>query len=413
MENKIICKGAKLHNGQLRIMQKVLHTDVMYHTIVCPRQWGKSFFAIQLLLYFALNNKDYKVMFCSPTYSQASKVYREMLKGIRGANLIESTNSTENSVVFINGSEIYFKSIQQPENLRGYSIDIMLCDEAGMYKESVFDSVLRPMLTVRGKKCFFLSTPKGKNWFYKFFILGNDISNTRYMSHKGIYADNPFANIEEIEDSKKVLPDAIYRQEYNAEFVDDGGEVFSKVLENSVVEKWEDPISGEVYYAGVDVGKQNDFTVCTLMNQNGRIKFILRINKNNWGFIASSVSIVLSKYKPRCTYVECNGLGDVFFDLLKKSYSNITPFITTNESKQNIIESLILDLQTGTIQLPIEKLFPELKNEMDNFTFVYSKKTRTIFYGAISGMHDDCVMSLDICNNARKEGKSKGIYTIL
>jgi phage FluMu gp28-like protein len=411
-KQKIKFIGAELHIGQLCIVKDILNSNAMYYTICTPRQFGKSFMAIQLMLYYALNYNNSKLMFTTPVYSQSSKVFKELIQGTKNSGVIDRFNAAENSVIFINGSELFFKSVQQPDNLRGYSIDYMFCDEAAMYKDEVFSGVLRPMLTVKGKKCFLFSTPKGKNFFYDFYVKGNDDSNPRYRSYKGNSEFNPYANKEEIEDARKTLPESLFRQEYLAEFVDDGGDVFTNILPNSTVSKWSEYQSGEIYYAGIDLGRQDDFTVLTIMNNKGEVVYVYRNNKVDWTLIIKELVNILNKYRPRQTLVECNGIGDVVFSMLKQKYSNVSPWITSNQSKQDIIEELILAFQDNQIKIPNKQLFSPLHIELSDFTFKYSTKTRKILYGARNG-HDDTVMSLAICNHSRLTGANKGQYAVL
>ena len=164
-----------------KLVSDIISSNAMYYTIVTPRQFGTSFMAVQLMLYYALNYPGSKLMFTSPVYSQASKVFKELMDGVRGSGVIKKFNGAENSLIFINGSELFFKSVQLADNLRGYSIDYLFCDEAAVYKEEVFNAVLRPMLTVRGKKCFLFSTPRGKNWFYTTYKKAGE--NKRYKSY--------------------------------------------------------------------------------------------------------------------------------------------------------------------------------------------------------------------------------------
>ena len=410
MNHKIKFIGGELHKGQLEIVKDILISDAMYYTICTPRQFGKSYMALQLMLYYALNFPNSKLMFCTPVYSQAAKVFKELLEGIKNTGAVEKFNSAENSIIFINGSELYFKSIQQPENLRGYSIDYMFLDEAAQYKDEIFYAVLRPMLTVRGKKCFLFSTPKGKNFFYDLFTKGNR-KDPRYKAYKGSSDYNPFANIQEIEDARKTLPESLFKQEYEAEFIDDGGEVFINVKQNAIISSWSEPEYDKIYFAGIDLGRQDDFTVLTIFDNIGRIVYIYRNNKVDWVLIISELATILKKYNPRYTLVECNGIGDVVFSMLKKQFSNITSWMTTNQSKQDIIEELILDFQNNIIKVPTKSLFEHLHDELSDFSFTYSRKTRHIMYGARNG-HDDTVMSLAIANHARRTGVTKGQYAV-
>jgi hypothetical protein len=92
-------------------------------------------------------------------------------------------------------------------------------DEAAFMKEETWTEAVRPTLAVRGKKVLFLSTPKGKNWFYDMYQIGLSNDYTNYKSYKGSSYDTPFISHAEIEDAKKTLPENVFRQEYLAEFL--------------------------------------------------------------------------------------------------------------------------------------------------------------------------------------------------
>ena len=403
-KNKIYTGGI-LHPGQVEIAKQILFGDYFYHTISCSRQFGKSYLGTQLLLYYAINNPGSELMYTTPVYSQASKIFKDMLKGIKGTDIIKEFNRSENSVILANNSEIYFKSIQIPDNLRTYSIDYMFCDEAAQYKEEVFTEVLRPMLTVKGKKCFFLSTPKGKNWFYKMYQLAKE--NKRYTSFKKTYKDNPYANLEEIEDAKKTLPNSVFLQEYEAEFIDDVGDVFVNIKKCCKV-KFKEPDSKETYFAGIDFGRQDDYTVLTILNQKGEIVFIYRDNQKQWSTIIDNIVRILNKYKPRYTLAEVNSIGDVLFEMLQKKYKNVEPFYTSNDSKADIIELLIRAFQDELISIVDYEV---LINELQDFSFSYSRVKRKIVYKARTG-HDDTVISLALANKAKESGIMRGSYCI-
>ena len=76
---------------------------------------------------------------------------------------------------------------------------------------------------------------------------------------------------------------------------------------------------------------------------------------------------LIKKYKPLKVNVEFNSIGSVFFDLLKKRIenerilTNISKFITTNESKQRLVNNLQVLIQNKKIQiLPDNELITEL-----------------------------------------------------
>lgn len=412
MQEKINCTGGILHPAQLEIATKIINSKAMYHTVVTSRQFGKSFLAIQLLLYFALNNSNSRIMFCSPIYSQSSKVFKELLSGIQDTGLIKKFNAAENSIIFINGTELFFKSVQLADNLRGYSIDYLICDEASMYKPTTFSAVLRPMLLVKGKKCILFSTPKGDNWFQEMYNKGIDENEKRYASYHKTWRDNPFANLEEIEDARKVLPENLFNQEYEGVFISDGGSVFANVSKIATLSNWQEPISSDIYYAGIDIALQGDYFVMTVLNSKGDIVYCYRDTKKQMSFMIKEIDKVFKKYNPRYTLVETNGIGNGIYEYIAKLHKSVAGFNTSNSSKQDIIEDLIYDIQEENIHIPTLEFFPHYINEMNTFTFKYSPKTRKVMYGAIAGAHDDTTMSLAIANYAKRIGKSKGIYAV-
>ena len=97
------------------------------------------------------------------------------------------------------------------------------------------------------------------------------------------------------------------------------------------------------------------------------------------------------------------------FDPKQKKH---TIYLGKNSKKASeIIEDLILAFQDMKIMIPCEKLFPELKEELSDFSFTYNKKTRHISYAARTG-HDDTVMSLAIAWYAKRTGLTKGVYAV-
>ena len=359
---------------------------------------------MNLVLDWSINNPLSKILWVSPVYSQTTKVQKEIYKAIVDTGIVENNNFSENILSLKNGSEIIFRSAERYDNIRGYTIDYCIIDEAAFIKEEAYTEAIKPTLLVRGKKCLFLSTPKGKNWFYNLYQMGLSDAHPEYKSYKGTSMDNPYANVQEIEDSRKTLPENVFRQEYLADFIEGGGEVFSNI---KTFDHY--PISKGTIYMGVDLGRQEDYTVCTLMDKEGQVIEVYRTRQKEWNFIINDI-VELARDNKAHVLIEANSIGDVIYEQVKKRWNKTDPFVTTSRSKQEIIEGLILDFNEGNITIPSQELFSPLYNELNSFTYEYSKKTRNIKYGAPTSLHDDCVMSLAIVNYARKTMKNKGSY---
>ena len=100
------------------------------------------------------------------------------------------------------------------------------------------------------------------------------------------------------------------------------------------------------------------------------------------------------------------------FEELKKRVNKTEAFVTSNSSKQEIIEDLIYALNEGLIQLPNRDVYAPLYQELGTFSYEYSLKTRKVKYGALEGAHDDTVMSLALAYHTLKKRKTKGTYYV-
>lgn len=411
MNKQIQVQGFTPHPKQKELIDLCLDDSTKYIVASVGRQWGKSFLGLNVLLKWALENNNTTSMWVAPIYQQSKKVFTELSNILSNSGLTKSMNKSELTIVFINGSTIYFRSAEREDGLRGNTLDYLVIDEAAYIKDNVWSQVLRATVLVKGKKVLFLSTPKGRNWFYELAMRGENDEYTQYKTYKGSSFDSPFISQEELYEAKMSLPDNIYKQEILAEFIDDGGEVFSSLKHNCVLEQYPSKEPNERYYAGLDIGRANDYTVLTILNTKGEVVRIFRERQNSWNVIVSEVVKNLREFNAR-VQIEINGVGDPIYEQIKKQYPNVEPFITSNESKQNIIEDLILVLNEEKLKLPSQTLNNDLYKEMSIFTYEYSPKTRKVKYGSPSGFHDDMVMSLAIANNCLKNKVNYGKYVI-
>ena len=282
----------------------------------------------------------------------------------------------------------------------------MICDEAAYYTEEVWASVLKPITLVHGKKVLFISTPRGNNWFKSMYDLGQLEDHPDYEACRMSYEQNPFIDQEEIKEARRTLPEHIFKAEYEGSFVDSGSTVFTN-LEDNTFSQW--PKSGSKFYCGIDLGRQGDYTVATVVNDLGQVVEIYRDNQKEWSTMIQNILNLLKKWNAKAL-VEANGIGDVVFDQIKREWKDTEPFMTTNTSKQQIIEGLIVSFNKGEIKIPSKELFAPLLFELSIFEYTYSPKSRAVQYGHPTGFNDDTVMSLAIAWKARESMKHTGTY---
>jgi RNA-binding protein YhbY len=385
-------------------IHNAINSDGKYFVVSIGRQFGKTLLGENQALKWAVEN-NWKIGWISPTYKQCKKVFKEIVRAMGKNPFITSANHSDLVLNFTTGSTMLFYSAEAYDSIRGETFDALVGDEVAFWKPEAWNEVLKATVLVKGKKVLLLSTPKGKNQFYTLF--NQSINNDNYYSFYGTSFDNPFIERSEIEDARRMLPDHIFRQEYLAEFLDDASSVFRNIKE--CIEIGEET---RTLFAGVDLGRADDYTVLTIVDQNNKEVYCERWRHLEWSTIINNVVTQLNKYKPN-VLIESNGAQDAIYEQIrdKVNYnkSKVKPFVTTSKSKQAIVENLIVAFENKEIGI-IGKDWQI--SELETFTYEYNLKTRTIKYSAPSGLHDDYVMSRAICNEAHKTMKSSGIYHI-
>ena len=399
--------GPDLHPGQLRAVE-LIKSGKPFVSVVAPRQTGKSFLAMQCVLYWALNYPGSEIFWIAPIYAQSKKPFDQIVDAIASSGLLEAANKSDITLKFKNGSKVYFKSAERPANLRGYTGDFMVVDEAAYMDDQVWKAVLRPIMLIRGKTTLFISTPRGSNYFKEMYDLGQsqDPEHSNYVSTRMHYLDNPFVDMNEIELARQTLPPQIFAAEYEGSFEESGRNVFT--LDNiKTFDVWKQP-EGKVV-GSVDWGRANDYTVALFMDSKGKVVDIYRENKTDWSLMVSEIAERARKWNASML-CEQNSIGDVLVEQLKAKWPDTHPFVTSNKSKKEIVEGLILDINEGSITVPSEELFQPLLFELRNYEYQYSPKTRTVTYNAGGNLHDDTVIAICLANYHRKKNINYGTY---
>lgn len=386
--------------------QKEIHSycdddTTKYITVVAGRQVGKSKSAIIQTIKWSLSKSNLVVWVVSPSSSQSTKFYKSLLGPLQNAGLIKSATASKGDIKIelINETLIEFKSILARDTLRGQTLDYLILDEAAFMDEETVDQVLLPMILTKPKaKVLLTTTPKGKNWVYKWF--NKAITDTRYKSIRVTSLDNPMADKELIEGWKTSMPAKRFQQEILAQFID------SATVFDGITDLIHIPTGGTKYYAGIDIGMINDNTVVTIMNEDNEVQYTDAFTGIPIQEIVNRILTTLNKFKVTMTYIEGNNQGlPIYQLLLPHLYNRIEMFYTTATSKPLIINNLIAAFSLKTIKIIDNQ---SLLNELESFEESYGPTGRVSF-AASSGAHDDYVMSLAIAHHCVNKERHVGI----
>ncbi|MFC2085682.1 terminase large subunit domain-containing protein [Bacteroidota bacterium] len=376
-----------LHDPQ----RHVLAHSRRFTAISGGRRWGKSRLGAYRCLEQALRGG--MTWWVAPNYKMSDHGWR-LIKAVSlqipGVDVAE----THKRITLPGRGVIQVRSADDPDSLRGEGLDFLVMDEAAYIKEGAWVEALRPALSDRRGSALFISTPAGRNWFWR----QHCSTDQDHVSFTYPTSSNPHIDPKEIEQAEKTLPERTYRQEYLAEFMDDSGAVFRRLREAATATTRHEAEKGKRYVFGVDWARHHDFTVITVLDTvSSSVVHIDRFNQINYDIQIGRLEALFNRFKPFKVVAESNAMGEPLVEQLKKKGWNVESFTTTNKSKGEAIEGLVLAFEKEEIRIPNdENLINELQAfEMDRLP------SGAFRYGAPSGMHDDMVMSLALAWHGR------------
>jgi phage FluMu gp28-like protein len=369
--------------------QVILDSSKRFRVVMCGRRFGKSELSQIEIIVNALQGKQ--VAYITPTYQLARVFFDRLTKAIPFEN-----NKSELSIKFPNDGAVYFFTGERLDNLRGRKFHFIVIDEASFIPnlEEGWQNSIRPTLTDYKGRALFLSTPKGKNFFYSLFLKSGEPD---WESFKFTTYDNPYIDRGEIDDARTQLPQVVFEQEYMANPAENASNPFG----SSYIKQCTFELSHEPPIAfGVDLAKSVDWSVIIGLDKNGSVCHFERFQKD-W----RQTKLVIQNLPKVPVLVDSTGVGDPIFEDLQREGVLVTGFKFTQTSKQQLMEGLASAIQQRKIT------FPEgyITNELEVFEYQYT--ATGVRYSAPQGFHDDCVMALGLAWQHYTRNQAQGKYS--
>ena len=333
----------------------------------------------------------------APTYKMANVGWRGIQQIARQIPHAE-IRQVERIVTFPGGGWVQVRSADDPQSLRGEGLDFLVVDECAFLREEAWSEALRPSLTDRHGRALFISTPKGRNWFWKLWTRGQG-DDAEWRSWQFPTESNPYIDPDEIEAARQLLPERTFRQEYLADFIEGAGAVFRNVdvcctLEPSTPEEHE----GHELVAGIDWGKVLDYTVVSVGCRDCKCEVALdRFHGVEYRLARQRIAVLVEKWHIYDILAESNSIGTPVIEEMVYGGLPVRPFETTASSKPPLIENLVLCLEREEVRFLND---PTSKIELEAFEMKASPNTGRPTYSAPDGMHDDTVIARALMLNA-------------
>jgi hypothetical protein len=385
-------------NFELLPWQKQVYSDdTRFKVIVAGRRCGKSrLSAVSLLVEGLRCPQGSAVMYVAPTQGQARQIIWDLLMEL-GREVISSSHVNNMDITLINGAKIYVRGSDRPDTLRGVSLTYLVLDEVADIKADTWEKVLRAALSDKKGKALFIGTPKGRNWFYDMYNLGESGDDEEWKSWHFTTKDNPLIDPKEIEGAKKTLSSFAFKQEYEASFDNAGTDTFK--------EEWlkfgEEPNDGN-YYIAIDLAgfenlsmnaqakKRLDQTAIAVVKATEDGKwFVRKIEHGRWDIKETCQRIIknIKAFQPSGVGIERGSLKNAVLpylsDLMRSNnvYAHIEDLTHGNKKKtERVIWALQGRFEHGKVILNEEEDWDHFRDEFVMFP--------------TTGVHDDLLDAL-------------------
>lgn len=332
-----------------------------------------------------------KAAWIVPTYKNGRSLWRyvsSVCAQLAQAKYMNISQS-ERVITSFNGGFFAMYSADNIDAIRSEYFNLVVGDEAARISGDGWNDAVRPTLADCDGDEILISTPKGLNWFYSEYQMGQDKKNG-YASWVAPTSNNPMPTIKKaFELAKARLPERTFAQEWEARFIDGGG-VFRNVR-GAATAKTQEPQEGHQYIIGADWGRSNDATVFCVFDVAAKTQVAVdRMTDTDYASQRLRLKALADRYNHAYIIAEANSMGQPNIEALQNMGCSVSAFTTTNATKANIIQGLELAFERSDITVLDDE------TQIMELTAYQSEKLPSglVRYGSPEGLHDDTVMAM-------------------
>lgn len=391
------------HTGQLDIIK----STARFKVVNAGRRFGKTKIAARILVTKAIEQPGMLGWWIAPEYKNIKRGYAEVVSQIPPALLAKPAPpvTSQNLVLeFKSGSVLEFYSGKNPDAMAGAGVDYAVIDEAALVPHGgdvVWNQLVRPTLMDRGGGALFISTPRGKNWFWELYNKGlsGHPSNRDWACWHRTSLDNPtipenVADPEErkrrreleVEEARLIMPEMLFKQEILAQFMSSAASIFNLDTAGTVVDGTAEA-KGSVF-VGIDLAKKEDFTVISAARAEDRMPvYHRRFNELKWTDQREMIHDAIREiYEAGAEEIrvgiDATGVGEAIADDLENEGLDVERIVFTNAWKERAVGVLSRDFQNGDAHI-----LESARSEFDHYEYEMTPAGNYKFESSVG--HDD------------------------
>jgi len=373
-----------------------LASTAKFKVLACGRRWGKTDACAADVLLALSRGSPTRHLILAPTIDQARILFErvaEWLERIVPRELLRIGRGSHPSIRYLE-HEVHARSGHLPRALRGHSATHIVVDEAAFLPESVITEVALPMLATSDGSLTLISTPCGRNHFWRFFRMGQEGKHGIWSRH-GPSSESPFVSREFLAIQREIVSDRAFRVEYEAEFTDSAQRVFRSEDAEACLASSLSPVDPtHMVSIGIDWARSQDHTaVAVLRGDHGhaQLEDMATFRGLPWRTMTEQVAAIVLRYPRAVVRCDSTGVGDAVTENLmdRCPEASIAKVCFTPAIKQAMISDLAWLFETAAIRMTP---YPELLRQLEHFEYLSDGRKPKM--GGTDSVHDDLVVAL-------------------
>jgi hypothetical protein len=315
------------------------------------RQCGKSTVISIKAADYAIIHPNKLILVVAATERQAYLLFEKVLNYLMEYHKkyikIGKDRPTKHKISLKNGSTIHcLPTGTDGYSIRGYTVDMLIADEAAFIDEAVWTAIT-PMLATTHGKIILLSTPHGREGYYY-----NSFSDPAFKTWHIRSEDCPRIDKNFLAREKATMTKIAYFQEYEAEFIDNLRRFFpDPIIKQCIVPpetqsgvnlspKLPFFISGGDTYAGVDVARMGeDQTVIVSIKRDGDSCKMIDLEITTKTLLTETIDRIKNADKIHDynkIYIDDGGVGSGVFDVLLRDDQTHRKVVAINNASRSL-----------------------------------------------------------------------------
>ena len=417
--------------------QKLLQDASRRQVAVCGRGWGKSLVFSRKNLWLLYTKPKVESLIISSTQRQSMIMFDYCYSTIRAnpllKDMIQRPGTTHTAIKLkppLGGRIIALPCSK--DKLRGYHPDYVFIDEASIVPGEMITSEIMMMLTKPNASLVMSGTPMGSDHVFRKAFL----DTKRYSVHHYASYQSPLVSQTQLDEWKEVMTQEEWQREVEGIWVEATHTFFPMDLIVSCVDpELGNPDSPNAYiediekvtpeqklrgpyYAGLDLGKQVDYSVLSVVQKSysGELRLVHKRqlpSGTNYPEVIGYIARAQQVFNFEGLYVDKGCIGDAVIDELNNiQIPAVEGVFFTDTQKENMLNNLKLLMEKKLLKIAGDDktLIAQINEQQYEYLQPKTAQERIhLKFWHPHGRHDDQLMALALACKAATNAAPPGI----